>query len=66
MLVIYIRGVVEMQSVSSNITAMTDIANNTISRVMNYFGNHLPEIAVSDIAGTLVGVVAGLFTGRNG
>jgi hypothetical protein len=66
MLVIYLRGVVEMQSVSSNITAMTDIANNTIARLMDYFGNHLPEIAVSDIAGTLVGTVAGLFTAGKG
>ncbi|MCJ7425974.1 MAG: hypothetical protein MUO17_02375 [Dehalococcoidales bacterium] len=66
MLIIYLRGVVEMQSVSSNMTAMTDIANNTITRVMDYFGNHLPEIVVSDVAGTLVGAVAGLFMVKEG
>lgn len=66
MLIIYLSGVIEMQSVSSDITAMTDIANNTIVKIMKYFGDHLPEIVVSDIAGTMVGSIAGLFTRRSG
>jgi hypothetical protein len=62
---IFLSGVLEMQSASSNITAMNEIANNTITRLIDFLGNNIPEILVSDLAGTFVGVTAGLFTGKN-
>ena len=63
-LYIYISGVLEIQSVGSNITAMNEIVNETTTELFDYIGKNISEIIVSDLAGTLVGVLTGLFTRR--
>ena len=38
------------------------VADSTITNIVNYVSNRLPEIALSDIAGAFVGAVAGSVT----
>jgi len=63
-LYITFSGLLEIQSVSSNTTAMSEIANTTTTKLIDYIAENLPEILVSDLAGTLVGFVAGQSTRR--
>lgn len=58
---IYLTWVFEMQSASSNITAVNNIANDTITRLINYLTDNLPSIVISDVAGTFVGGIIVLF-----
>lgn len=61
---IYLLGIAQMQSVSSNLSAMQQVADMTISRAITYFANNLPGEIVSELGGTIAGALIGIFSNR--
>lgn len=58
-LFIYLSGMLEMQSVSSNVTAINEVGNRTITRLLTYFVNNIQGIVVSDLVGMVLGTISG-------
>ncbi|MEQ4487475.1 MAG: hypothetical protein AAC993_01395 [Dehalococcoides mccartyi] len=56
--------VVAIIQMNSDPAIAQQIADTTISRIINYFGDNLPGIVISDFFGTLVGSLIGLFISR--
>jgi len=53
--------IIAVTQMNANPANAPEIANSTISQITTYFGDHLPGIIISDVAGTLTGAVIGLF-----
>jgi hypothetical protein len=59
LLFIFLSGVLEMQSVSSNVTALNEIGSKTTTRLWTYLGDNIQGIVVSDLVGLVLGTVSG-------
>jgi hypothetical protein len=59
---IFLSGVLKMNAVSSNTTAMNQMSIDTTTNLIDYVIKNLPGIIVSDLAGTVVGFFAGIIT----
>jgi ABC-type sugar transport system permease subunit len=64
-LFIFLSGVLEMQSVSENVTALNEAGVKTIDRLWAYLGNNILRIVISDLVGLFVGFFVGLVVRRS-
>lgn len=56
--------IVAVAQMNANPASAQQIAGSTISQIINYFGDNLPGIVISDVFGTITGAVIGLFISR--